>query len=128
MHAPPPLLSGIAQIALASADPGNLIAFYRDVLGFPVLFEAGPMTFFQSGATRLMLHAAQPGQQIGGDAIVYFEPSDWSAAEAKLEAAGVIFLHRAEVVQRAEGRELMLRAFKDPEGHTLALLGWRTGA
>jgi predicted enzyme related to lactoylglutathione lyase len=126
MNSAPPLLSGICQIALASTDPMALIAFYRDTLGLPVLFEAGGMTFFQSGSTRLMIGAAQPGQQIGGDAVIYFEPRDWSAAEAKLEAAGIAFTHpSAQVVQKAEGRELALRAFKDPEGHTLALMGWR---
>ncbi len=125
MNTAPPLLSGICQIALASADPAALVAFYRDTLGFPVLFEASGMTFFQSGATRLMIGHVQPDQQIGGDAVIYFEPRDWSAAEAKLEAAGVAFTHPAQVVQRAEGRELALRAFRDPEGHTLALLGWR---
>lgn len=125
MTAAPPLISGIAQIALASADPQALVSFYRDTLGLPVLFEASGMTFFQSGATRLMVGPAQPGQQIGGDAVIYFEPRDWSATEAKLEAAGVAFLHPAQAVQRAEGRELALRPFKDPEGHQLALLGWR---
>jgi catechol 2,3-dioxygenase-like lactoylglutathione lyase family enzyme len=125
MNTAPPLLSGIAQIALASADAPALVAWYRDVLGLPVLFEASGMTFFQSGATRLMIGPVQPGQSVGGDAVIYFEPRDWSAAEAALEAKGVGFTHPAQVVQRAEGRELALRAFKDPEGHTLALLGWR---
>ena len=125
MNTAPPLLSGICQIALASADPAALVAFYRDTLGFPVLFEASGMTFFQSGATRLMIGARQPGQSIGGDAVVYFEPRDWSAAESALETKGVIFTHPTQVVQRAEGRELALRPFKDPEGHALALLGWR---
>jgi methylmalonyl-CoA/ethylmalonyl-CoA epimerase len=125
MNTAPPLLSGISQIALASADPAALVAFYRDTLGFPVLFEASGMTFFQSGATRLMIGPKQPGQEIGGDVVIYFEPRDWSAAEAVLEQKGVVFTHPAQVVQRAEGRELALRAFKDPEGHTLALLGWR---
>jgi catechol 2,3-dioxygenase-like lactoylglutathione lyase family enzyme len=125
MNAPTPLLTGIAQIALASNDPPALVAFYRDSLGLPVLFEASGMTFFQTGAARLMIGPRQPDQQIGGDAVVYFEPRDWSAAEAKLEAAGIAFLHPAQVVQRAPGRELALRAFKDPEGHALALLGWR---
>jgi catechol 2,3-dioxygenase-like lactoylglutathione lyase family enzyme len=125
MNTSPPLLSGIAQIALASADPAALVAFYRDTLGLAVLFEASGMTFFQSGATRLMIGALQPGQTVGGDAVIYFEPRDWSAAEAKLEAAGVVFSHPAQVVQRAPGRELALRPFKDPEGHQLALLGWR---
>jgi len=125
MNTPTPLLSGIAQIALASADPGKLVAFYRDTLGLPVLFEASGMTFFQSGATRLMIGAAQPGQSVGGDAVIYFEPRDWSAAETKLEEAGVAFMHPAQVVQQAPGRELALRPFKDPEGHQLALMGWR---
>lgn len=125
MSGAPPLIAGIAQIALASADPNALVAFYRDTLGLPVLFEASGMTFFQSGATRLMIGPAQPDQKVGGDAVIYFEPRDWSAAEAKLEAVGVAFLHAAQVVQRAEGRELALRPFKDPEGHALALLGWR---
>jgi catechol 2,3-dioxygenase-like lactoylglutathione lyase family enzyme len=125
MNTSAPLLSGIAQVALASADPTTLVAFYRDTLGLPVLFEASGMTFFQSGATRLMIGAQQPGQTIGGDTVIYFEPRDWSAAEAKLLEAGIGFTHPAQVVQRAPGRELALRAFKDPEGHQLALLGWR---
>jgi len=126
MNASPPLLSGIAQLALSSAEPATLVAWYRDVLGLPVLFEASGMTFFQSGATRLMIGANDHGASIGGqDITIYFEPSDWSAAETALEERGVAFTHSATVVQRAPGRELALRAFKDPEGHSLALLGWR---
>lgn len=125
MNTAPPLLSSICQIALASAEPAALVAFYRDTLGFQVLFEASGMTFFQSGATRLMIGHKQPGQEIGGDAVIYFEPRDWSAAESALEAKGIAFTHPAQIVQRAEGRELTLRPFKDPEGHHLALLGWR---
>ncbi|MCL4713604.1 MAG: VOC family protein [Hyphomonadaceae bacterium] len=128
MHTTPPLLSGIAQVALASADPQKLVAFYRDTLGLPVLFETAGMTFFQSGATRLMIGPAQPGQSVGGDAVIYFEPRDWSAAEAALEGRGIAFLHPAQALQRAPGRELMLRPFRDPEGHHLALLGWRATA
>ena len=125
MNTAPPLLTGLCQSALASADPGALVAFYRDTLGFPVLFETNGMTFFQSGATRLMIGAAQPGQQVGGDAILYFEPRDWSSTESALEAKGIAFLHPAQKLQQAPGRELMLRAFKDPEGHALAIMGWR---
>ncbi len=125
MNAAPPMLTGICQVALASTDPGALVAFYRDTLGLPVLFETSGMTFFQSGATRLMIGGAQPGQQIGGDAVLYFEPRDWNAAESAFESKGIAFLHPAQKLQEAPGRELMLRAFKDPEGHTLAIMGWR---
>ena len=125
MNDAPQMLTGICQVALASADPGALVAFYRDTLGFPVLFETNGMTFFQSGATRLMIGAAQPSQQVGGDTVIYFEPRDWSAAESALEAKGIAFMHPAQRLQQAPGRELMLRPFKDPEGHTLAIMGWR---
>jgi catechol 2,3-dioxygenase-like lactoylglutathione lyase family enzyme len=129
MNTAAPLLSGIAQIALTSADPAHLVAWYRDVLGLPVLFEASGMTFFQSGATRLMIGANHHGASIGGtDITVYFEPRDWSAAETALAERGIAFTHEAQVLQRAPGRELLLRAFKDPEGHSLALLGWRPAA
>jgi catechol 2,3-dioxygenase-like lactoylglutathione lyase family enzyme len=126
MNAPTPLLSGIAQIALTSADPVSLVAWYRDVLGLPVLFEASGMTFFQSGATRLMIGPNHHGAAIGGqDVTLYFEPRDWSAAETALAEKGVVFTHDAQIVQQAPGRELALRAFRDPENHSLALLGWR---
>ncbi|HYD74122.1 MAG TPA: VOC family protein [Candidatus Binatia bacterium] len=126
MNTPAPLLSGIAQIALTSADPGALVAWYRDVLGLAVLFEASGMTFFQSGATRLMIGPNHHGANIGdADVTIYFEPRDWSGAETTLSERGVAFTQEAQVVQRAPGRELALRAFKDPEGHSLALLGWR---
>jgi methylmalonyl-CoA/ethylmalonyl-CoA epimerase len=122
--APSPI-TGVTQIALASADPAGLVAFYRDVAGFPFLFEANGMSFLQAGAVRLMIHALQPSQKAGSNFILYFEPSDWGAAEARLETAGIAFKHEAQVVQRAEGKEMALRAFEDPEGHLLALLGWR---
>jgi len=126
MNTAAPLLSGIAQIALTSADPPRLVAWYRDVLGLPVLFEASGMTFFQSGATRLMIGPDHHNARIGGEDItIYFEPRDWSAAEPALVERGIAFTHEAQVLQRAPGRELALRAFKDPEGHSLALLGWR---
>ena len=89
MNDAPPLLSGISQIALGSADPGALAAWYRDVLGLAVLFEAGGMTFMQSGATRLMIGPNHHGATIGGDTVIYFEPRDWSAAESALEAKGI---------------------------------------
>lgn len=127
MNTPPaPLLTGIAQIALTSANPPALAAWYRDVLGLPVLFETNGMIFFQSGATRLMVGPDHRNAKIGGeDVTIYFEPHEWSAAEIFLESKGVVFTDDAHVLQKAPGRELMLRAFKDPESHSLALLGWR---
>lgn len=119
------LIKGVCQIGIATPQPEKIIAFYRDVLGFPALFEAGGMTFLQAGATSLMVGAVADAKPPSGDVILYFEPSDWSAAEVKLEAAGVAFDRPAMVVQSDGAREHVLRPFKDPEGRPIYLLGWR---
>jgi catechol 2,3-dioxygenase-like lactoylglutathione lyase family enzyme len=126
MSTPPtPLFSRLSQFAIASVDPGKLAQFYSGVLGFRFAFEVGGMHFLEIGGAHLMIGPNQPDQSIGGDAVFYFEPTAWSATEAALEKAGVAFLNPTIVLQKAEGRELGLRAFKDPEGHTLAMFGWR---
>ena len=48
--------SRIGQIAVVCKDVARASAFYRDVLGLPHLFDAGPnLSFFNCGGTRLML-------------------------------------------------------------------------
>lgn len=126
---PEPLVSGLRQIALASENPAALADFYARALGLETRFETGGMIFMDAGAgVRLMIGPKQEGQTIGGDTVLYFEPLLWDMAERAVSAAGGQFVHEAVTLQRAEGRELKLRAFKDPEGHTLALLGWRAAA
>ncbi len=119
------LFNGVGQIGIVSAQAEKLIAFYRDVLGFPVLFEANGMTFLQAGATSLMIGAGDGSQGVAKDVVLYFEPSDWNAAEARLIAAGVAFDHDAIIVQRTANKEHALRPFRDPEGRPIYLLGWR---
>lgn len=119
------LFKGVGQVGIVSANAPKLIAFYRDVLGFPVLFEANGMTFMAAGATSLMIGAGDGSLGVAKDVVIYFEPTDWSAAEAKIESAGVKFEREAMVLQRAEKREHALRPFRDPEGRPVYLLGWR---
>jgi len=57
VHAPArPGLAQIGQIAIAMKDLPRAVAFYRDVLGLPFLFEAPPkLAFFDCAGVRLML-------------------------------------------------------------------------
>ena len=129
MSTPPtPLFTRMSQIAIASEAPETLVAFYRDVLGFRYAFETAGMYFLEIGGVMFMIGPKYPGMNIGGDATFYFEPTAWGATEAALTKANVVWHNESAVVlQKAEGRELCLRAFKDPEGHTLAMFGWRAG-
>jgi catechol 2,3-dioxygenase-like lactoylglutathione lyase family enzyme len=111
---------------MASEDPGKLVGFYRDVLGFRYAFETAGMHFLEIGGAMVMIGPKYPQMTIGGDATLYFEPTAWGATEAALSKAKVAWLNDGAIVlQRAEGCELCLRAFKDPDGHTLAMFGWR---
>jgi methylmalonyl-CoA/ethylmalonyl-CoA epimerase len=116
-------IKGMLQVAIAADDPGKLAGYYRDTLGLALLFETGGMSFFGAGGVRLMIGPAHGAK--AGDKILYFEPEDFGAAEAALEARGVRFPSGANVLQRENGRELALRPFNDPEGNMLALMGWR---
>lgn len=119
------LVTGLRQVALGSKNPRALAEFYRRALGLNIMFEADGMVFLDGGGVRLMIGAKPPEEPLGGDAILYFEPVEWDAAERAVKAAGAAFVHDTVILQQAEGRVLALRAFKDPEGHALALLGWR---
>lgn len=118
----------VCQVGLQSARPDELVAFYRDKLGFPVLFESNGMTFMRAGATSLMIGAASEKPTIGTDVTLYFEPDDWAETEAQLIQRGIVFEREAMVVQRHDNREHVLRPFRDPEGRHLYLLGWRAAA
>jgi methylmalonyl-CoA/ethylmalonyl-CoA epimerase len=119
------MMKGVCQVGLVSTRATDLIAFYRDMLGFPVLFSANGMTFLQAGATNLMIGEATDSPTLGNDVTLYFEPEDWATMEAALIARGIVFERDAMVVQRHGDREHVLRPFKDPEGRRLYLLGWR---
>ncbi len=118
-------LSGrkLVQVAFTCRDLDRSRAFYRDTLGLPLMFEAGNMLFFQLEGLRLMIGKEEkPGSAIGG-AVVYFDAPDIDALGAALEAKGITFDRPAETVQRTATHELKLRAFHDPDGNAIALMG-----
>lgn len=117
----------LVQVALPCSDLGRSVAWYRDVLGLPLLFETNGMAFFQAGNLRLML-----GEQRGteedadfqpGGAALYFDAPDLPSLSFALETTGVEFVGPAEVLQRTDKGELQLRFFRDPDGNLLALMG-----
>jgi catechol 2,3-dioxygenase-like lactoylglutathione lyase family enzyme len=113
----------LQQVALTCRDLDRARSFYRDALGLPLLFEAGNMLFFQIEGLRLMVGKEErPGTAIGGS-VLYFDAPDIDALGTALESRGVTFHGPAETVQRTDTHELKLRAFRDPDGNALALMG-----
>lgn len=121
----PESVGAVVQVALTVHDLPRAVAFYRDTLGLPLMFETNGMAFFQTGNLRLMVGLSRQGSVPIGGAVVYFDAGDWTATEATLERRGVRFTQATEIVQRENGREHALREFRDPDGNMLAIMGWR---
>jgi len=112
----------LVQVALTTRDLDNSRHFYRDLLGLPLLFEAGGMMFFDLGGTRLLVGTENTAGEPGGS-ILYIEAPDIDTVGPALEAKGIRFLGPAQVVQRTGTHEVKIRAFRDPDGNVLQLMG-----
>lgn len=117
-----PGLSRLHQIALPVQDTDRAVAFYRDVLGVPLLFTAPPgLAFFDCDGVRLMLSPPSPGLERPGS-VLYFGVDDIIATHTALAARGVVFNEPPRRIATLADREVWLASFTDSEGNPLALM------
>src|SRR5690242_12043438 len=102
-----PTLAGrkLVQAAFTVTDLARSVAFYRDTLGLPLLFETNGMAFFQAGELRLMVGTNSPDPPARGT-VLYFDAPDIDELAPALEAKGVAFTGPIEVLQRTDSHEL----------------------
>lgn len=116
-------LGRIGQIAMTVRDTARAVAFYRDVLGLPLLFEAPPgLAFFDCGGLRLMLASPEDGAEPRGNSPLYFTVPDLHAAHATLTARGATFVDTPHLVARMPDHELWMVFLHDPDQNILALM------
>lgn len=115
-------LNHMGQIALPVADADRSERFYADVLKLRKLFRFGGLCFFDCGGVRLLLDRAGDPADIKSGAVVYFRVADLMLATKELEDRGVVFVERPHLVARMEDHDFWLAAFRDPDGHLLALM------
>jgi len=121
---PGPALGEIGQIALSVDDVARAVAFYRDVIGLPFLFQPGPkLAFLMAGRVRLMV--ANPegaGAKPGANSVLYFRVADLAATHAKLVARGASPMQEPHLVAKLPDHELWLSFVRDPEGNAIGLM------
>ena len=114
--------SRIRQIAVVCKDVTRATAFYRDTLGLPFLFAAGPsLSFFDCGGVRLMLSSDNEGHD-NLASMLYYLVTDIEGTQSDLEAKGVSFVEKPHMIAKMPDHELWLSAFKDSEGNLLGLM------
>ena len=119
------MISGVGQVAIRTPDLDKGIAFYRDVLGLPFLFQVPGMAFFQCGEVRLLLG---PSEHPGGEhdhpaSVLYYRVADIQAAYRALQDKGAEFLGEPHMVARLPDREVWMAFLRDGCGNTLAIMG-----
>jgi catechol 2,3-dioxygenase-like lactoylglutathione lyase family enzyme len=120
------MIENLGQVALTVRDMERSIAFYRDAVGLRFLFAPAPtLAFLMIGDVRLMLSAPEGDFAPGGSTVLYLRVADIDAEHAALVARGVAFIDAPHLVARMPDHELWMCFFRDPDGHTLALMSER---
>ena len=113
-------LSQIGQIGRPVSDVDRSEAFYEKVVGLKKLFRFGDLTFFDCAGVRLLLEKDHGDIQPSG--VIYFRCADIALAVAELEKRGAVFTSKPHLIAKMDDHDLWMAFFKDPDGHTLALM------
>jgi catechol 2,3-dioxygenase-like lactoylglutathione lyase family enzyme len=116
-------LGAIGQIHVSCTDMERSVAFYRDTLGIPLLFEVPgqPMAFFDCAGVRLYLGRPET-EEFRSNPVIYFRVDDVAEAHDVLRERGVAFRDEPHVVARMGDTELWMAFFADPDGNHLAVM------
>jgi resuscitation-promoting factor RpfA len=112
-------------VTLFVSNLARSIDFYRDTLGFSQVDEGLGSAVLESGDSRIVLRRVADMAPVDRRLVhLLLEVPDVQAAYDDLRARGVTFVHRPRAVSRYEQLELWSAAFRDPDGHGIALIRW----
>ena len=114
-------LSQIGQIALPVLDVDRAETFYEKMLGLRKLYRFGDLTFFDCAGVRLLLEKSRDMDDVRRGCI-YFRCADIALAVAELKQRGLSFDSPPHLIAKMDDHDLWMTFFKDPDGHTLALM------
>lgn len=114
-------------VTLLVAELTRSVEFYRDLLGFYEVDGGEGNVVLASGGTRMVLRATSDLGRINRRLVhLNLEVGDIDAVYAELKANGVRFTYAPRVVNQSARLELWGAAFRDPDGHGVAIAQWRT--
>ena len=115
-------IQNIGQISIIVHDLPRATAFYRDVLGLPLLFTAPNLAFFDCGGVRLMLGPAETPELDHPSSILYFRVPDLNTAHQRLVELGAKILAPPRLIAPMPTYDLWMAAFYDSEDNIHQLM------
>jgi catechol 2,3-dioxygenase-like lactoylglutathione lyase family enzyme len=113
-------------ITILVTELDRSLEFYRDMLGFFEIDGGAESVILASGDTRIVLVTAQELSPVHKRVVhLNLEVGDVDAVYEELKVRGVRFTYAPRVVNRGERLELVAAAFKDPDGHGIAITQWK---
>ena len=112
----------IGQIAVNVKDVTRAVAFYKDVIGLPLLFESNGLAFFLCGETRLLLSLPEKAEFDHPSSVLYFKTDKLSSTIMSMTEAGAEFIDEPHMVGKMGNIEIWMAFFKDGEGNTHAIM------
>ena len=116
-----PGVSGLLQIAMPVQQIDRAVAFYRDVIGLPFLFQAGTLAFFDLHGVRLMLDIPETEEFRHPGSILYFRVPDLRASFEAMRGRGAEFIDEPHLIHSDGRQDLWMAFFRDGEGNVHAL-------
>ncbi|MFF5177994.1 VOC family protein [Micromonospora sp. NPDC000316] len=121
-------ISGVG-LTLLVTDLARSLTFYRDRLGFTEVDQGTGNAVLASGTTRLVLRELTEAAPISRRLVhVNLEVDDIEGAYERMRDSGVRFTYAPRVISRGSKLEVWAAAFRDPDGHGIALTQWRERA
>jgi methylmalonyl-CoA/ethylmalonyl-CoA epimerase len=115
-------ITNIGQISINVKDLERATAFYRDVLGLPLLFTFPNLAFFDCAGVRLMLSRAESPEFDHPSSILYFRVPDLNAAYQRLVELNVQIFAPPRLIAPMPTYDLWIAAFRDTEGNIHQLM------
>jgi methylmalonyl-CoA/ethylmalonyl-CoA epimerase len=112
----------IGQIALTVSDVDRAVAFYREVLQLPFLFQFPGLAFFDCQGVRLMLTRPEGTDQTIANSTLYFKVDNIQAEAQALTFRGIKLEGDPHMIAKLPDHELWMAFFRDPDNNLLALM------
>ena len=122
-----PGISRVGQIAVPVRDLERAVAFYRDVLGLRLLFQAPPgLAFFDCGGVRLMLSLPEGPERARQSPVLYYVVDDiraaWAAVTARGAKPATAGAPEPHLIAKLPDHDLWMAFVEDGEGNVVGLM------